>query len=104
MLWVAGRAARGRDAFVAALPGIRLVSLSEVEWLVGTGGWEAWEALCSAEAATGRGPQRQTTHLALLQATGGSFTAMLCERVLETARAACRGAGCRRCSIRRNCR
>jgi hypothetical protein len=56
-LWVAGRAVRGRDAFVAALPEAGLVSLSEVEWLIGTG---RWEALGSAEATTGRGPRHQT--------------------------------------------
>jgi hypothetical protein len=50
-LWVAGRAIRGRDTFVAALPEVGFVSLSEVEWLVGIG---RWEALCSTEAANER--------------------------------------------------
>jgi len=58
-LWSAGGAVRGRDAVVAALPGIELRSLFKVEWLVGTG---RWEALCSAEATTERGPR----HLSML--------------------------------------
>ena len=56
-LWVAGRAVRGRDAYVAAVPELELRSLSDVEWHVGTG---RWEALCSAEATTGTGRRHQT--------------------------------------------
>jgi hypothetical protein len=66
-LWVAGRAIRGRDTFVAALPEVGFVSLSEVEWLVGTG---RWEALCSTEAATERGPRHQTM---LLKVVAGNW-------------------------------
>ena len=42
--WVSGRALRGRDAVVTALLDSPPNSLSGVEWLVGTG---RWEALCS---------------------------------------------------------
>lgn len=66
-LWVAGRAARGRDAVVAALATVALGSLSKVEWLVGTG---RWEALCSAEAATAKGPRRQSL---LLKVVAGNW-------------------------------
>ena len=66
-LWVAGRAVRGRDAFVAALSEAGLVSLSEVEWVIGTG---RWEALCSTEAATARGLRHQTM---LLKVVAGNW-------------------------------
>ncbi|MCY1144057.1 hypothetical protein OWR29_39190 [Actinoplanes sp. Pm04-4] len=62
-LWLAGRAVRGRGAFVATVFEAGLVSLSEVEWLVGTG---RWEALCSAEADTVRGRQHQTMLLKVI--------------------------------------
>jgi hypothetical protein len=62
-LWVAGRAIRGREAFVATVPEAGLVSLSEVEWLVGTG---RWEALCYAEAETVRGRRHQTMLLKVI--------------------------------------
>ncbi|MCM2415923.1 SET domain-containing protein-lysine N-methyltransferase [Streptomyces sp. RKAG290] len=62
-LWVAGRAARGRGAYVATVSESGLVSLSEVEWLVGTG---RWEALCSAEAETAGGRRHQTMLLKVI--------------------------------------
>jgi len=58
---------RWRDAFAAALPEAGLVSLSEVEWAIGTG---RWEALCSTEAATARGPRHQTM---LLKVVAGNW-------------------------------
>ncbi|MFI6734623.1 SET domain-containing protein-lysine N-methyltransferase [Nonomuraea sp. NPDC050451] len=62
-LWVVGRAVRGREAFVATVSEVGFVSLSEVEWLVGTG---RWEALCSAEAQTVRGRRHQTMLLKVI--------------------------------------
>ncbi|MFE3721243.1 SET domain-containing protein-lysine N-methyltransferase [Streptomyces cyaneofuscatus] len=62
-LWVAGRAARGREAYVAMVSEAGWVSLSEAEWLVGTG---RWEALCSAEAETARGRRHQTMLLKVI--------------------------------------
>jgi hypothetical protein len=62
-LWMAGRAVRGREAFVAAVPEAGLTSWSEVEWLVGTG---RWEALCSASAGTGLGRRHQTMLLKVI--------------------------------------
>jgi hypothetical protein len=56
-LWVAGGMVRGREAFVVTALEVGLVSLSEVEWFVGTG---RWEALCSAEAETARGRRHHT--------------------------------------------
>lgn len=44
-LWLRGQDFRGRDAVVAALLDIGPTPLSNVEWTVGTG---RWEALCSA--------------------------------------------------------
>ena len=58
-LWLPGPTYQGRDAVVAALLDAEPVSLSSVEWLVGTG---RWEALCSAEAETAGGRR----HLTLL--------------------------------------
>jgi hypothetical protein len=62
VLWRGRRVARGRDAVVAALAGVVNShnkgddpgggALTDVEWLVGTG---RWEALCSARAGTGDG-------------------------------------------------
>ncbi|GIF02468.1 SET domain-containing protein-lysine N-methyltransferase [Actinoplanes siamensis] len=66
-LWFAGRAVRGREAFVATVPEAGLVSLSQVEWLVGTG---RWEALCSAEAETVRGRRHQSM---LLKVVAGNW-------------------------------
>ncbi|SDC46777.1 hypothetical protein F610DRAFT_06785 [Streptomyces sp. LaPpAH-199] len=60
---MAGRATRGREAYVATVSEAELVSLSEVEWLVGTG---RWEALCSAEAETARGRRHQTMLLKVI--------------------------------------
>lgn len=52
-VWRAGQPVRGRDAVVSALldtaSGPALGALSDVEWLVGTG---RWEALCSAGSVT----------------------------------------------------
>ncbi len=49
VLWRAGRAARGADAFVAALADrAEPAKLAGIEWLVGTG---RWEAICSAQPA-----------------------------------------------------
>jgi hypothetical protein len=52
--WLSGPVARGRAAVVDALLDSGQVSLSAVEWLVGTG---RWEALCSAarNSADGQG-------------------------------------------------
>jgi hypothetical protein len=48
VLWRAGCAARGADAFVAALAdGAGPAKLEAIEWLVGTG---RWDAVCSAQA------------------------------------------------------
>jgi hypothetical protein len=44
VLWISGRALRGRDAVVAALLAEVTGPLTDVEWLVGTG---RWEAVCS---------------------------------------------------------
>jgi hypothetical protein len=66
-LSVRGRLVRGREAFVAAVSEAGLVSLSEAEWLVGTG---RWEALCSAEAETVRGRRR---HTMLLKVIAGNW-------------------------------
>jgi hypothetical protein len=44
-LWIQGRAFRGQAAVVTELLNSATNSLSQVEWLVGTG---RWEALCSA--------------------------------------------------------
>ncbi|GIH16718.1 SET domain-containing protein-lysine N-methyltransferase [Rugosimonospora africana] len=66
-LWMAGRAVRGRDAFSAALPEAGIASLSEAEWLVGTG---RWEALCSAEAVTDSGLRH---HTMLLKVVAGNW-------------------------------
>ena len=67
ILWVAGRVVRGREAFIATVSEAGLVSLSEVEWLVGTG---RWEALCSAEADTENGRRHQTM---LLKVVAGNW-------------------------------
>ncbi|MFC4072894.1 SET domain-containing protein-lysine N-methyltransferase [Actinoplanes subglobosus] len=48
VLWVSGRVSRGRDAVTATLLDAATGPLTGVEWLVGTG---RWEALCSAEEA-----------------------------------------------------
>jgi hypothetical protein len=44
VLWTSGRVFRGRDAVVAALLGEDRGPLTDVEWLIGTG---RWEAVCS---------------------------------------------------------
>lgn len=62
-LWVAGRVARGREAYVAMVSEAGWVSLSDAEWSVGTG---RWEALCSAEAETARGRRHQTMLLKVI--------------------------------------
>ncbi|MET7872924.1 SET domain-containing protein-lysine N-methyltransferase [Streptomyces cyaneofuscatus] len=62
-LWVAGRVARGREAYVAMVSEAGWVSLSDAEWIVGTG---RWEALCSAEAETARGRRHQTMLLKVI--------------------------------------
>ena len=67
VLWVAGRVVRGREAFIAAVSEAGLVALSEVEWLVGTG---RWEALCSAQAETAHGRRHQTM---LLKVVAGNW-------------------------------
>ncbi|WP_344617135.1 SET domain-containing protein [Dactylosporangium salmoneum] len=54
-LWRRGAAARGRDAVVTGLTDEERAALTDAEWLVGTG---RWEALCSARAGT--------AHLSLL--------------------------------------
>jgi hypothetical protein len=66
-LWVAGGVVRGREAFVAAVSELGLVSFSQVEWLVGSG---RWEALCSANAETLRG---QRHHTMLLKVIAGNW-------------------------------
>lgn len=50
VLWAQGRAIRGRESFVAAVSRLGPMAMSEIEWHVGTG---RWEALCSAEAEAG---------------------------------------------------
>lgn len=57
-LWMHGQAFRGRDAVVAALLDSSPGPLSAMEWLVGTG---RWEALCSAETETADGRRHLTT-------------------------------------------
>ncbi|MEU4620464.1 SET domain-containing protein-lysine N-methyltransferase [Actinoplanes sp. NPDC023801] len=64
VLWMAGRAVRGRDAFVTAVAEAGPVSLSEVEWFVGTG---RWEALCSADARTAKGRRHQSLLLKVIR-------------------------------------
>jgi hypothetical protein len=66
-LWVARGVVRGREAFVAAVSEVGLVSLSQVEWLVGSG---RWEALCSVNAETLRG---QRHHTMLLKVIAGNW-------------------------------
>lgn len=56
-LWLSGNDVRGGEAVVAALLKVGQVSLSGVEWVVGTG---RWEALCSAEIEWGDGRQQLT--------------------------------------------
>lgn len=46
VIWLGGRSVRGRRAVVDALIADGPVRLGRVEWLIGTG---RWEALCSAE-------------------------------------------------------
>ena len=58
-LWLPGGASHGRDAVVAALLNSERGSLTRVEWLVGTG---RWEAMCSAETGT-VGARRHLTML-----------------------------------------
>lgn len=62
-LWLPGKAFHGRDAVVAALLNSEQVSLSRVEWLVGTG---RWEALCSAETETADGRRHVTMLLKIV--------------------------------------
>jgi hypothetical protein len=57
--WRLGAAIRGREALVEALLDVGPERLHDVEWLVGTG---RWEAICSA--GTGSDPHRQ--HLTML--------------------------------------
>jgi hypothetical protein len=59
-LWLDGQALRGRDAVVAALLDSEPGPLSGVEWVVGTG---RWEALCSAETPSTDGRRRHLTML-----------------------------------------
>jgi hypothetical protein len=66
-LWRGADVARGRDAVVAALLDADLASLSDVEWFVGTG---RWEAVCSAAAETNRGRRHLTV---LLQVRAGNW-------------------------------
>jgi hypothetical protein len=61
VLWRVGRAARGADAFVAALAGgTDPAGLDAIEWLVGTG---RWDAICSAQAIRGDGAGHTTVAL-----------------------------------------
>nr|WP_296073488.1 SET domain-containing protein-lysine N-methyltransferase [uncultured Actinoplanes sp.] len=66
-LWLEGRRVRGREAIAQALLGAGLGSMSGVEWLVGTG---RWEALCSAQVETGAGRRHQTM---LLKVVAGNW-------------------------------
>lgn len=67
-LWFAERAIRGRDAVARTVLDLGLMSLAtEAEWYVGTG---RWEALCSVEAATEKGPRR---HSVLLKVVKGNW-------------------------------
>lgn len=50
LLWLHGRAAEGRGAVVSGLLESEQRPLRRVEWLIGTG---RWEALCSADVAAG---------------------------------------------------
>lgn len=52
MAWLSGRAVRGRAAVVTALVDDGSGPLTNIEWLVGTG---RWEALCSADAEDSAG-------------------------------------------------
>jgi hypothetical protein len=67
LVWLHGVAARGRGAVVTALLGSESASLSSVEWLVGTG---RWEAVCSAEVGTADGGRHVTM---LLKVVAGNW-------------------------------
>jgi len=62
-LWLEGRGVRGREAIAQSLLGAGLGSMSGVEWLVGTG---RWEALCSAQVGTGAERRHQTMLLKVI--------------------------------------
>ena len=62
-LWLDNKVARGRDAVVAALLHAGLSSLSQVEWFIGTG---RWEALGSTRADTDQGSRHLTVLLKVL--------------------------------------
>lgn len=62
-LWLDNEVVRGGDAVVAALLRAGLTSLSQVEWIIGTG---RWEALCSTRADTNQGVQHLTVLLKVL--------------------------------------
>jgi hypothetical protein len=64
-LWSSGPSARGRDAVVAALLHRGPVELSGVEWIVGTG---RWEAVCSADEEAATGHQHVTMVLKVVKA------------------------------------
>lgn len=66
-LWLPRQAFHGRDAVVAALLDSENGTLSSVEWLIGTG---RWEALCSAEIETADGRQHLTM---LLKVVAGNW-------------------------------
>jgi hypothetical protein len=66
-LWLRGRAVSGRDAVVAALLSSKHTAVVDVEWLVGTG---RWEALCAADTETCDGPLHLTM---LLKVVAGNW-------------------------------
>lgn len=56
--WLPDGGCRGRDAVTAALIATGLQRMSDVEWLVGTG---RWEAVASADVRTADGVERHMT-------------------------------------------
>ncbi|MBM2623156.1 SET domain-containing protein [Actinoplanes sp. LDG1-06] len=62
-LWLDNEVTRGGDAVVAALLRAGLNSLSQVEWIIGTG---RWEAVSSMRAGTNPGPRHLTVLLKVL--------------------------------------
>jgi hypothetical protein len=62
--WHSGVACRGRDAVVAELLAVKFEPLSQVQWLVGTG---RWEAVCSADTVGAQAPRHLTMLLKVVQ-------------------------------------
>ena len=67
-LWAPGGAVRRREAVVARLLELDVMSISDIEWMVGTG---RWEAACSAQGLTTAGDQEH--HTLLLKVVKGNW-------------------------------